>query len=176
MATTTSSSGGVGGSAAGGRGRDLIDGRLGSASLFGGPGSDTILSSIADTPGRVIDGGSDGDTVTIVTTLTTATTTIVPVPDVEPKLRISEGTATADVENAEKLLVEGGLNNEIPVGRYDITMLAPTSIRLSPWQLNAPLTVRVPGGTYTQGTNSISAPGLRTVSWTTPVTLTVVPA
>lgn len=79
-----------------------------------------------------------------------------PVPDTQPKVRITDGATTVAVEQVENLEI-----NTTQAKQFDITMDPTTNYKVRPKNSrDNTLKIRVPGGVWTQSATSVSAPGL----------------
>jgi hypothetical protein len=165
------------GSAAGGPGNDTIFVTSFAVNAFGGPGNDGFSGMRPGPPSaRVVDGGAGGDYISVFATTFPPPLTARKVPDPEQKIEVSEGASVLPLEQMEFVTLHGGNNKA-----FDITMDPVTVYKVVDGaRHNLVLTVRVPGGVWTQLANSVTAPGLGSVTWTAlprpPFTITIVAA
>ena len=151
----------------GGDGSNRLEAYGANVSIFGGSGTDTIITNLVTGGTRVIDAGLGTDRINIRAQggVFKARTAV----DPEPKVSFSEGLAASSAERVETVEVRGA-----GVQTFDIQMDANTAYNIKPSaRPNNVVTIRVPGGVWTVGTTTVTAPGLQTVTWRGTVVLTV---
>lgn len=150
------------GSANGGADSDIIDRANGSQALvFGGPGNDFITAGFLSS--ALVDGGGGVDQLKVRSAGSVDGVTAVRVPDPQAKTAITEAGLLIDAEQFETI--------EIRAKKLTVTMDPATAFVAKVGQL----TVKVPGGIWTQAALQVTAPGLAPVSWSVlpnPLTIT----
>lgn len=159
------------GLAAGGDGSDTLTAYNENVSMFGGTGNDTTVTNLAAATGtRVIDSGPGDDRIQV--RAQGGVFKARPAVDPQPKVRLTEGAVVAKPERTERAEIRGS-----GVQTFDIQMDPNTAYLIKPsGRPSNVLTIRVPGGVWTQGATSVTAPGLATVSWVGTPIVTVVAA